>query len=136
MDRLKQFSKRGYLIKETGPVYYTKDMDKTVGWFEEILGWYHEISARDENGNGVNGCLYNIPKELGKLRVAPFTGIHMVYGEPIDNTIALMHIDGIEGLYEYVRSKEWADMSEIEVEWGTKTCSITTIDGCTLKFFE
>lgn len=35
MQRLKE---RGYTVKENGPVYYTKNMDKTAKWFEDILG--------------------------------------------------------------------------------------------------
>ena len=71
------FSRRGYVIKETGPVYYTKNMDKTAAWFENTLGWYYEIDERDGNGNGQYGCVFDLPKEIEALHIVPFTGIHM-----------------------------------------------------------
>lgn len=27
-------------------------MDKTVKWFEDVLGWYGDVYARDSVGNG------------------------------------------------------------------------------------
>lgn len=27
-------------------MYFTCDMDRTVAWFEEVLGWYSEIDER------------------------------------------------------------------------------------------
>ncbi len=37
---MSDFSERGYVVKETGAVYYTRDMDNTLKWFKEVLGWY------------------------------------------------------------------------------------------------
>ena len=34
---MSRFIDRGYVVRETGPVYYTQDMDKTVEWFEGTL---------------------------------------------------------------------------------------------------
>ncbi|MCX7772760.1 MAG: hypothetical protein N2376_06570 [Clostridia bacterium] len=45
---MKEFSKRGYLVRENGAVYHTQDMDKTLNWFKEVLGWYGEIDARND----------------------------------------------------------------------------------------
>ncbi len=74
---MSDFSERGYVVKETGAVYYTQDMDKTLKWFKEVLGWYGQIDARDEDGIGTYGCVSNIPIEIEVLHIAPFTGIHM-----------------------------------------------------------
>lgn len=137
MDELKKFSKRGYIIKEAGPVYYTTDMDKTAKWFEDILGWYYEIDQRNTEGKGTYGCVYNIPNEIEILHIAPFTGIHMFYGEPKSGVVAFMQVQGIEALYEYVANKGYKDISEVQIQpWGSKMCSITTSDGCILQFFE
>lgn len=40
---------RGYMVEETGAVYYTENMDKTLKWFVNILGWYGQIEAHDES---------------------------------------------------------------------------------------
>jgi NTE family protein len=58
------FGKRGYIVKETGAVYYTQDMDKTINWFKDVLGWYGQIEARDDSNVGIYGCVNNIPIDM------------------------------------------------------------------------
>lgn len=134
---MNELSERGYVVKETGAVYYTQDMDKTLQWFKEVLGWYGQIEARNENDKGTYGCVNNIPLEIEALHIAPFTGIHMFYGEPIQRLIGFMLVQGIDELCAYVMKNRWNLISEIVQEpWGGKTVEITTIDGSILKFFE
>ena len=128
---------RGYIVKETGAVYYTEDMDQTLNWFIDILGWYGQIEARDESNNGTYGCVNNIPIEIESLHIAPFTGIHMFKGEPMKKMVGFMLVQGVEQLYAFVKSRGWNDISEVNLQpWGGKTCSVTTIDGSILTFFE
>jgi AraC family transcriptional regulator len=130
-------NQKGYVIKENGPVYYTKDMDKTVKWFNEVLEWNSEIDERNAEGIGQYGCVYSTPTEIEKAQGAPFTGIHLFYGEPQSGMVAFMQVQGIAALYTYVTAKGWDKITEVKEEpWGAKTCSITTNDGCILKFFE
>jgi AraC family transcriptional regulator len=137
MDRLDAFSKRGYVVKETAPVYYTADMDKTAKWFEDVLGWYYEIDERNADNKGVYGCVYDLPREIENLHIAPFTGMHMFNGEPIGGVVAFIKVQGIEALHKYVAEKGWNDISEIKQQhWGGKLCKIKTLDGYTLQFFE
>lgn len=132
-----KFKNRGYVVRETGPVYYTKDMDKTSKWFEDVLGWYSEIDERDENNNGLYGCVYDTPPEFENLHLAPFTGIHMFYGESDKRMVAFMKVSGIEKLRDYVIEHKWNDITKVTIEpWGGKTCTLTTIDGTVLHFFE
>jgi AraC family transcriptional regulator len=134
---LGDLGERGYIVKETGGIYYTEDMDRTLNWFKEILGWYGQIESRDENNMGLYGCVNNIPIEIEALHIAPFTGIHMFNGEPIKRLIGFMLVQGVEQLYAHVKSHGWNDISEVVVEpWGGKACTVTTIDGSILKFFE
>jgi len=134
---MSDFSERGYVVKETGAVYYTQNMDKTLQWFKEVLGWYGQIDAKDENGNGTYGCVSNIPIEIEVLHIAPFTGIHMFKGEALVKMVGFMLVQGIEQLYEFVKSNGWNQITEIITEpWGGKTCEVITIDGSILKFFE
>ncbi len=51
--KMTKFSERGYVVRENGPVYFTKDMDKTVKWFEDVLGWFGDVVARDKAGNNL-----------------------------------------------------------------------------------
>ncbi len=136
-DRMQDLSKRGYLVKENGSVYYTKDMDRTGKWFSDILGWYDEIDVRDENGLGTYGCVSTIPHDLAALHIAPFTGIHMFYGEPQKGMVAFMLVQGIERLHELVKKNGWEQITEVQMQpWGCKTCDVITIDGSVLRFFE
>ena len=131
------FSERGYVVKETGAVYYTQDMDRTLKWFKEVLGWYGQIEERDDNNVGLYGCVNNIPMEFEALHIAPFTGIHLFRGEPFNMMVGFMLVQGIEQLYGFVRRNGWNQITEVkEQPWGGKTCSITTIDGSILTFFE
>lgn len=134
---MNEISERGYVVKETGAVYYTQDMDKTLQWFKEVLGWYGQIEARNEQDKGTYGCVNNIPMEIEALHIAPFTGIHMFYGEPIQRLIGFMLIQGIDQLHAYVKKNRWELITDIVHEpWGGKTVEVTTIDGSILKFFE
>jgi len=134
---MSDLSERGYVVKETGAVYYTKDMDTTLIWFENILGWFGQIESRDDEGNGNYGCVNNIPIEIEALHIAPFTGIHMFRGEPLQLRVGFMLVQGIEQLYQFVKKKGWNQITEVKVEpWGGKTCIVTTIDGSLLTFFE
>lgn len=60
MQKLKE---RGYTVKENGPVYYTKNMDKTAKWFEEVLGWYAGIDQRNDNGDGTYEIVFFCKEE-------------------------------------------------------------------------
>lgn len=134
---MNEFSERGYVVKETGAVYYTQDMDRTVKWFIEVLGWYGQIEARDENNLGTYGCVNNIPIEFEALHIAPFTGIHMFKGEPLKMMVGFMLVQGVEQLYRFVKKNGWNHITEVQEQpWGGKTCSVTTIDGSILTFFE
>lgn len=134
---MRDFNERGYVVKETGPVYYTKDMDRTLKWFAETLGWYGEIVERDAEGVGLYGCTFNLPREIEALRIAPFTGIHLFHGEPQNNMVAFMMVTGIDALYGFVKKNGWDQITEVREEpWGSKTCCVTTIDGSILRFFE
>ncbi len=51
--------------------------------------------------------------------------------------IGFMLVQGIEKLYNHIKEHRWTDISQIVNEsWGTKSCTVKTIDGSILKFFE
>lgn len=134
MQKLKE---RGYAVKENGPVYYTKNMDKTAKWFEEVLGWYAGIDQRNDNGDGTYGCILPLPGEISGMTLMPFNGFHMFYGESSNQTIALMRVDNIEKLHSFVKKNRWDPISEIKTQhWGGKECDVTTIDGGVIRFFQ
>lgn len=134
---MSKFSEKGYYVKENSPVYFTKDMDKTAKWFEDTLGWYSNIVERNSNGAGCYGVIFEILPEIEITHLAPFTGIHMFYGEPKETVISFMQVQGIEQMHEYITSKGWNKITDIETKpWGGKFCTLTTIDGYIINIFE
>ncbi len=134
MEDLKE---RGYSVKENGPVYYTKDMDKTAKWFETVLGWYVNIDERNKDGVGTYGCALPIPGELVNMKITTFNGIHLFYGEPARQTVSFMRVEGVEQLYSFVRKNGWDQITEVKTQnWGGKECEVTTIDGSIMRFFQ
>lgn len=128
---------RGYTVRENGPVYYTKNMDKTAKWFEDVLGWYAGIDQRNENGDGIYGCVLPLPGEIHSMTLIPFNGFHMFYGESTKQTVAFMRVDNIDNLYSFVKKNGWTQISEIATQhWGGKECDVTTIDGGVMRFFQ
>lgn len=128
---------RGYTVKENAPVYYTKNMDRTAKWFEEVLGWYAGIDQRNEDGDGTYGCLMPLPVEILNMTHTSFNGFHMFFGEPSKQLAAFMRVDNIEKLYAFVKKNGWTQISEItEQHWGGRACDITTVDGGIIRFFQ
>lgn len=135
--QMNKFSERGYVVRENGPVYFTKDMDNTVRWFEDILGWYGDIAARDSAGNGEYGCVYDYPSEVAVAHITPFRGFHLFMGEPSKGIAGFLMVEGLEALHKHVKDKGWEQISDIETQaWGARECTVTTPDGCVLRFFE
>lgn len=135
--RMSKFIDRSYYVKESVPIYYTKDMDKTVKWFKDILGWYGDIIDRNDDGVGVYGFVSDMPKEQVASRAVPFYGFHMWHGESLNKTLALIQVQGINSLYKYVKKNGWSQISDIhETACSPKTCNISTPDGSVLTFFE
>lgn len=138
-DIMERIKKRGYtFIRHADPVYHTKDMDKTVKWFEDVLGWYAGIEARDEDGVGTYGCAMSFPGEIANVGVADFDGIHLFYGEPQKSTVAFIGVHNIEQLYSFVKGNGWDKITEVSAPqpWGSRVCYVTTIDDSVLQFFE
>ena len=133
-ERIKQ---RGYTVGNVGSVYLTSDMGKTSKWFEEVLGWYAGVEVRDDNGNPTYGCAMTFNGELVHLGVTSFNGIFLLPGETPKCLISMMGIKNIDNLYSHVKKNGWEHITDVITEpWGARVCNITTIDGCTLRFFE
>jgi AraC family transcriptional regulator len=139
VDMIEKINERGYTFTEHAiPVYYTKDMDKTVGWFDEVLGWYAAVVARDENGAGTYGCAGSFPGELVHAGIRDADGIFFFPGEPVQTRIAWVNVSSVDKLHEFVKKSGWAQLTEVSPPqpWGGKTCTVTTIDGYTILFNE
>lgn len=126
-----------YALKENRPVYHTPDLERTAQWFEQVLGWYAGIDGRDEHGAPVYGCAMPFPGELVHLRIADFNGIHLFRGEATQDLVTFMLVEGLDDLRAYVLSNGWTGITEIHTQdWGARSCTVTTVDGSKMTFFE
>jgi len=134
---MNRYSEKGYHVKENSPVYYTKNVDKTVKWFEAILGWYYNIAKRDERGNGRCGAVFEMVPDVELTYSAPLNGFQMYSGEPRKGLISFMQVKGIEQMHSYIISQGWKELTEIVPQpTGGKAFDLTTIDGCIIRVFE
>lgn len=134
---MSKFTEKGYFVKENAPIYLTEDMERTVTWFEDVLGWYSNIVEKDENGKGRYGVVFDMLPEVELVHLAPFTGMQLFCGKPEPRVISFMQVKGIEKMYTYITSNGWDKITEIVTQpWGGKTCRLTTIDGYYINIFE
>ena len=135
--KLTKFSERGYIVRENGPVYFTRDMEKTVKWFEDVLGWFGDVAGRDEKGRPVYGCVFDYPSEVAVAHLTPFRGFHLFTGEPVKGVVGFLMIEGLDSFHKLVKDNGWNKITDIEPQpWGARECRVTTPDGCILRFFE
>ena len=135
--KMSKYLERGYVVRENAPVYFTKDMDETIKWFVDVLGWSGDVASRDHDGIGVYGCVFDYPSEVAVTHITPFRGFHLFTGEPIEGVAGFMMVEGIDALHKFVNDNDWSEISDIEVQpWGARECKITTPDGSILRFFE
>ena len=134
---MSRFTEKGYFVKENAPIYFTEDMNKTIRWFEEVLGWHSNVVEQDDNGCGLYGVVFDMLPEIEATHLAPFTGFQLFKGKPEQRIISFMQVQNIEEMYSYVRSKGWDKITQVETQpWGGKTCGLTTIDGYIINVFQ
>ena len=135
-NNVKIYSERGYYVKENEPIYYSQDIEKTINWFGDALGWFGGVIARDENGVAVYGGVDDYPHdEMPDER--RFLGFQLGKGEPSKGVVGCIKVRGLENLRKFVLKNGWEQISEIEPKpYGTNECFVTTIDGSSICFFE
>jgi AraC family transcriptional regulator len=135
--KMTEFSERGYVVRENGPVYFTRDMEKTVKWFEDVLGWFGDVAGRDEKGRPVYGCVFDYPSEVAVAHLTPFRGFHLFTGEPVKGIVGFLMIEGLDAFHKLVKKNGWNQITDISPQsWGARECKVTTPDGSVLRFFE
>lgn len=137
MDKLEKYKNRDYSVVETEMVYYSPNMDATVKWFEDILGWYGNILDRDGQGIGSYGFVSDLPQEIMYSGAVTARTIHLWRGEAAQKVVAFVKVKSVEKMRKYVVEQGWDKISGIyESGASPKTCDVTTIDGSLLWFFE
>lgn len=128
-------TEKAYRVLENGPVYYTKEMDLIVTWFRDVLGWVANVDIRDNLGVGMFGCAMPIPEDIVSEQLTSFMGFSLFYGEPSRRVVGFIAVDRVDQLHDYIISNGWTQITDIvEQPWGARECSVTTPDGCVIKF--
>jgi len=134
---MQTYSERGYYVKENAPVYFTPDIENTCAWFRDVLGWYGDIAGRSSDGTAEYGCVFDYPGELIVSGLTPFRGIHLFRGEASEGVVGFIMVQGLDKFRRFVLKNGWQKISVIKPRhWGANECSVTTIDGCTIRVFE
>ena len=69
--------------------------------------------------------------------IIPFRGFHLFKGKPTKGVAGFIMIEGIDAFHKLVKNNGWDKISDISSQtWGASECSIETIDGSLLRFFE
>lgn len=128
------YESRGYVVLENGPVYYTKDMDRTIEWFENVLGWYGTVDARAEDGTAIFAGIAPISNEITEEKNLTYLGFSLLGGEPTERVAAFFVVDQAKVVYDYVIKSGWKDYTElVEQPWGGTEFTVKTIDGSILR---
>jgi len=138
MDNMEKYLKRGYNVTFSIPPYMTNDMDKTSEWFLNVLGWFGGTCARNEEGKGVYGCVYDYPGEIFHA-FNPQRGFYLFEGESPQTLVGWMAVNegGVDNLYKFVKGNGWDKITEPAIQgWGAYATFVTTIDGSILMFHE
>ncbi len=129
----------GYTVLETAPVMTVPDLEATVAWFVQTLGWNGGIDAWDEQGRGTYGSVLLGVGEAVHQRVRPFNGIHLSRGRPPSEgcMLAMLYVEGLDRLHERVKASGWGRITDIvATPWASGVCDLTTLDGYLLRIFE
>ena len=124
------YESRGYAVLENGPIYYSQNIDKTIEWFENVLGWYGTVDARDEEGTPLFAGIAPIPNRITEEKKLTYIGYNVLVGEPSKQLVGYFVVDNVQNTYNYVVKSKWEDYTEVvEQPWGGKEFTVTTIDG-------
>jgi AraC family transcriptional regulator len=125
----------GHYVLENDSIYYTKDMDATVRWFEKVLEWPGVIEARDESGNGVYGLIQPHEKSNTLGNRSPY--VQLLRGEPLKSVTGFVKVWGLDNLRQRAIDNGWTELTPIiEQPWGARLFVMTTGDGSLLQFYE
>jgi len=134
---MKNLQNRGYQVRDAAPVYFTEDMERTVAWFEQVLGWYSQIDERDKEGKGTYGYVLSVPLFMESAGLVPFVGVHLFRGASVPTTLTFMRVSGIDRMRAHILDSGWTKVTDIVTEsWGANTMGITTPDGYLLRCYE
>lgn len=114
------------------PVLNVKNIDETVKFFTEVLGFKHEVSMEGPGGENVFAFV-SLGKAMVGLTLDPE---NTSGGQGVEIMISVIEGANIDDYYLSVKEKT-AIKTEIENQyWGDRTFTIQDINGYTLTFYQ
>jgi len=143
---LKKHSLNGYIVSGVDVMLKAVSVDKTLEWYEKVLGWKAHKGMFDENGACCYGCVTLDDKDPIVSGTRGFHGFHIGAGgdaktagaaEKGSGVLPMITVDGLENLKKRIEKSGWKEYSGIEDEgFGANTLTIKDLNGYTIKFLE
>jgi predicted enzyme related to lactoylglutathione lyase len=113
-------------------------VEKTVEWYETILGWKGGFDVYDKNNN----CLFGevVTKTAGYEKEQGIIGFNLARSDSgIEecgcNWQALIYVDDVQSVYQRVLENGWSVESDLEDQpWGGRTFNLVDLNGVRLRF--
>jgi len=151
-EALKKHSLNGYIVSCVDVMLKAASVDKTLEWYEKVLGWKAHKGMFDENGACCYGCVTLDDKDPIVSGTRGFHGFHIGAGgtsaaggdaeaggtaEKGSGVLPMITVDGLENLKKRIEKSGWKECSGIEDEgFGANTLTIKDLNGYTIKFLE
>ena len=133
--------KTGGYIDSVEPFLYVPSVRDTCEWYQKHLNWYSGDIEENEKWNHAAICPYHL--EGDQKSYQQFKGFHIngPCEQGYTGTAANCHlgffVSGLEDLRATIASSGWDKISEISHNaWGTKSFSLTDLNGFVLMFYE
>ncbi len=140
INELKKCSERGYLVNYIDIMLHTDSVDKTLEWYNNVLGWNACPGYFDESGKCIYGCVTPDEKNSIINGTRQFTGFHIRKGEFSEHKcgiLPLVTVEDLEFLLAKIKKSGWKDVSEINnEEWGARTITVKDLNGYVIQFLE
>lgn len=134
-----QFIPDGPLSLGMECVYYSNDIEKTLAWFSNTLGWLTKIELKDETQAITYAVAYTIPYQqfTSVNDVLPKIKIHILPGEPRQEIISIIPTTKLDKLVAHVNQNNNNEEITIQQAYdGNLYTKLTTIDGSILTFYQ
>lgn len=137
MNQLAAFRARGHYVSDIEVVYFSPNIEQTVRWFEETLGWYGNTFDKNEQGAATYGYVSDLPQDIMETGAIPGKTIHIWPGEAQKRVLAFVRVDDLAAVHALVIKNGWTRITDVfSTGLSRKTCTLTTNDGSELMFYQ
>ncbi|MBL1224465.1 hypothetical protein [Enterococcus sp. BWR-S5] len=119
-------------------VYYSKDIRKTLSWFNTVLGWLTKIELEDDAQTITYAIAYTVPYQhfstIGDIQ--PKAKVHILQGEPRQEIVSIIPTTKLKKLVDSVNKVTEETITIQQAENGNLYAQLITVDGSILTFYQ